>query len=584
MKRNSGKPNFKGRGTGKQKPQERQFKSGKVEVDIPRDDLNASDLNVSAKRYTSKRNDATWYAKNSQLLLDAGQLSFNFPTGVRIPFYQTSKVTEPRVVSPGICTFYFVPTVGQTLADNSPVNLAAKMQYANIRYANSGSAYGEPADLMMYYVACDSLYMFHQMCARAYGIMKLYTYDNRYYPQTIIEAMGLDFSDLEENLAQFRYFINKLAIQLQSFAVPNDISYFLRHSWLASGLYLDSDEGKAQTYMFMPAAYYKYVEVTSGPPKLELKTPYSADTVQGSTKLKLSNLVNFSEDLIRAILNSEYFGVTTGDIVKAFGRDNLFKISEISEDYVVLPVYNTEVLSQIENASVNCCSLQKLTGLDVTQSTVGGSSYLISSAILSSYPVNKLETHTFLYLLTNNLEFILNMHIPSPTPADVLVATRLRTMVKNSALKIDGGAYVEQQLAEYGSEVIVGAAVAYYDQRATSNPIQHVLWSGMGSHVGLNGNGNGYGGSGALFNALLQQFDWHPQLNIFTCDQNNTTMTTQQDIWLPDNTVVNYGDTRDLDNFALVQQATFKRMNETAMLSLFDSPRVASLTRTPYRK
>lgn len=563
----------------------KQFKSGEVEVDVPRADLNDADLNRSAKRYTSKRNDASWYARNAQLLMDAGQLSFNYPSGIRVPLYQTSKVTQPKFVSPGVMAFYYVPTVGPTISDSSPVNLAAKLQYANVRYANSGSAYGDPADLMMYYVAVDSLYMFHQMCARAYGLMRMYTYDNRFYPQAIINAMGLDFTNLEENLAQFRYFINKLAIQLQSFAVPNDISYFLRHSWLTSGLYLDGEGPKAQTYLFQPAAYYKYVEQTSGPAKLEMVTPYDGFSVIGSTKLKLNKLVEFADGLISAILNSEYFGVTTGDILKAFGRDNLFKISEISEDYVVLPVYNTEVLSQIENASVNSCTLKKLEGFNVTQSVVGGNSYLVSTAYLRSESIMPAAIYSKVWLLSNNTEFILNMHIPNPSPADVMVATRLRTMVKDSALEADGSKLaVFQRLSEYGSEVIIEAAVTYAPQFSDSVAYTTNTWTNLMVHTGTSGITTGYGGLGTDFTAALQQFDWHPQLNIYQGDVNGAQLTTAQPIWLPDANVVNIADTRDIDNFAIVQQATFKRMNETALLSLFDSPRVASLTRSPYRK
>lgn len=237
-----------------------------IEVNIDRDELNDADLNTKGRKYKSERNDASWYAKNEQLLKAAASFPYGYPMGTSLPpsIPKTGISISNDQNVPGICVLPYLPTIGKSESGSSPINLAAKLQYSNIRYANSGTTYGDPSDLMMYYLAIDSMYMFHQMCVRAFGTIRTYNYMNRYYPQAVVRAMGLDFDDLNSKITQFWGFINTFAVKLQSFAVPGDISYFVRHSWLTSGIYLDSNTSKAQTYLFQPVGYYQWVEVTSG--------------------------------------------------------------------------------------------------------------------------------------------------------------------------------------------------------------------------------------------------------------------------------------------------------------------------------
>lgn len=592
-----------------------------VEVDIDRDDINSADLREKSKKYRSQKNDASWYARNELLLKAAASFPYGYPMGTSLPPSQkkTGLTIQYDQNVPGIFVLPYIPTIGRSESGSSPINLAAKLQYSNIRYANSGTTYGDPSDLMMYYLAIDSMYMFHQMCVRAYGTIRTYNYMNRFYPQAVIRAMGLDFDDLNANITQFWGFINTFAVKLQSFAVPGDISYFVRHSWLTSGIYLDSNTSKAQTYIMQPIAYYKWTEVTSGPNKLTTVSPYNwqtgkkslVDQLTGSkaqselTLLKLSDLMTFADSLMNPVLESESFGLTTGAILKSYGSDNLMKVGQIDLNYQVVPAYNAEVLSQIENATLNMGvdvgnSLSKF---NITQSADVDDMFITAKPALVSFTDSNSASptyrHTAFCLATYPpVDKLINMHIDAPTPADIMVATRLMTFVDEAPTvspNATGSNYtLTANLSQFGSEIVVNPFLVTYnnDYQVGLSLVESAIEIPVLHFTLVSGNPNPVAASAAtdenVFSpleamGLVQQFDWHPAVYI--------ARGTNTDKGQP-GTTENYfsfaykycNDTRDIDTFMIVNEKDVALMNQCAMLSLFDSPRVAEFVKQPYKR
>lgn len=587
----------------------------KVEIDVDRDDINKADLikssnNGKKTRYRSEKNDVTWYVKNPELLNAAAQFPFGYPLGVDLPKSNTSSksIIQYDQTVPGIFVLPYVPTIGRSNDGASPVNLAAKIQYSNVRYANSGTTYGDPSDLMMYFLAIDSAYMFHQWMIRAYGVLRTYNYMNRYYPQAVIEAMGLDFDNLNANITQLWGYINTYGVKLQSFALPGDLSYVIRHSWLASGLYLDANSSKAQTYLFNPIMYYQWTEVTEGPNYLKAITMFtsSGDDVfpnvkTGQRKLTnigkktLNDLREFGDSLLKPILQSESFGLTTGALLKAYGMENLMKIAQIPEDYQVIPAYNAEVLSQIENATlftdVNFSS--SYSSFNITQSTAVDDMFITANpkltSMLYSWASGAAAIHAFSFHASTSLvnPTLLNMHVEKPMPADVMVATRLTALTGNPYVNPVGSGTnytMQADLQEFGSEIILNPYIITYQRfPGTTEPLtaQMVAYP-LGSSVIM---------VDALPDpvlqvlqesiAMAQQFDWHPSLCLGRASSTGSDVSSRGQ-----EAILNYTflyDTRDLDVFAIINADNLRLLNEVAMLSLFDSPRVAKLVSKPYR-
>lgn len=310
----------------------------------------------------SKYNDISWYSKNPSLLQDAGSFSFNTPNGVKIDkqsIFTNIDSDNPTLLFknnavPGIMAMYYVYGPGVSETSTSPANLAAQNIYSYVRYMNSGAKNYDQADLMMYLLAMDSIYVTWNYLKRAYGIMRKYSSYDRYLPKAMFTAMGLDFDDFVGNEADFRAFLNRTAAQISSFCVPGTMSLFLRHSWMTSNVFKDTDTNKYQSYMFVPAVYYTYSETTSqygGQLKSNQLAGFTVDAGDISL-LSFAEVRQILQKQLDAVGYSEDIGVMSGDILKAYGQDKLFKLSSIDPEYTVEPVYSPEVLDQIHNAVV----------------------------------------------------------------------------------------------------------------------------------------------------------------------------------------------------------------------------------------
>lgn len=380
----------------------------------------------------STDNDASWYNTLPELVRDAAKFPFSRPLGVPFNAKSDAPVSIDTTLSvhsiPGIMHIKWYPTIGNSSSSNSPINIVAREVYSFVRHANSGHSNYDAPDLMMYLMAMDSLYSWYSEAVRVYGCMMLYNANNRYYPKALIEGAGWDFSNVQENMAQLRWAINQFAYKLGSLAVPANMSYFTRHIWLNSGIYLDSNSSKAQTYMFQQVAFYKYNPTVESGFKSRLRF-----VKRPNDKLTVKDWVTKMNEFINPILASEDFNIMSGDILRAFGQDNLFTVAPISEDYVVIPTYSQEVLSQIQNLTImGYPDMLKSTGAGeyanivqrIDDSTWNPGLYQVLT-FCSLEAINKPKSPLAQSQIVTTMQKLVSMMSDDPSPDEVMVATRL---------------------------------------------------------------------------------------------------------------------------------------------------------------
>lgn len=327
---------------GKAKGQERKSLTDRKVMNS--DDFKRGECDYNAQ--TSKPNDWRWYAQNEQLLRDTASFPYSWPLGNKLNLGSYAPEVNKGSL-PGVMAIYTSSTFGWSDNPNSPVNVAARNIYSYVRHANSGHANYDAPDLMLYLCAMDSLYSYLAYLKRIYGVVNTYSYTNRYYPKAVVEAMHVDFDDIQANLADFRAFINMLAVKVGSMCIPASMSYMAKHMWMYSGLYTDSDQDKAQTYLFVPFGNYRY-ELVNDAGAL-VWHGFIGETTPLHTFETLRNTASYMLD---PILQSEDMNIMSGDILKAFGAANIYKVEGIGETYTVLPSYQPEVLDQIQNCTL----------------------------------------------------------------------------------------------------------------------------------------------------------------------------------------------------------------------------------------
>lgn len=293
-----------------------------------------------------KTNDPSWYNQDSSLARDSASIPFSYVVGNPVHLGNDG-IPWNR---PGIMKLYLTPTIGEASVPNSPINIAATANYSFIRHANSGHANYDAPDLMLYEIALASAYSYLNYLQRIYGLVTLYSTSNRYYPKALLQSDFVDFDDINNNLANFRYGINVFINKLAAFAVQGDMPYFKRQAFLYSNIYTQGDSAKSSLYYYTPYAFYQYALNTDGAGMLKLvlmATP--TDTVKYPKTVKY--LLDFANNLIDPILSSEDMGIMSGDILRAYGN-NILKVAPIPEYYPLVPVADLAVIEQMQNATV----------------------------------------------------------------------------------------------------------------------------------------------------------------------------------------------------------------------------------------
>lgn len=519
----------------------------------------------------SRDNDWRWYAQSPELIRDYASYPFGYPVGAPTDVKFTSDPTQVLCV-PGFMTLYFQPTIGYADQENSPINVAMRKFYTEVRKANSGATNYEAPDMMMYLVAMDSVFMYVAMVKRLYGLLIQATPLNRYYTKALVQAMGVNYSDVIKHIPDLRGFINLMCAKANALCVPNSLSYMARHSWMCEGLYLDSNTSKAQTYFYMPTDFYTLGQTTTEQPATNLVYKewipdlFLRSTASGwGTLNNFDSIVNMGWELLNVLIEDQAMNIMSGDILKAFGPEGVIRLVGIPDEYIVLPSYSPEVSSQIENATVFGA---KLADAQVTQDLGIGKGYItctpkvqIPLRTTGATTVTSAEGATGAIMNLLNSARFLNMHHDGVTPEEVMVATRLMNIpddiFTNPWVLINGQGSVkwitlQTKCHSIGSEVIVGAQFFRFSTASS----------------GAMGNLDGVPFYTFVPHSLAQTamwtvFDWAPfeyPMSVSYATSGSTATV---------NSVVPYDVVGDIDNYAILKAENLTNLSTVALLSEF---------------
>ena len=536
----------------------------------------SSDTNATVSR--SGHNDLAWYTKNLALLNNAANISYANPVGQQLS-RGTSLAPTFQQSFPGIAVYNLVPGPGIATGGTDPVNIAAKNIYSYIRQTNSGGKNYDPNDLMSYLLAVDEAYMLYFDAARILGVINLYNNENRYAPRTIVRALGWDYDDILSNLANFKYYINAFANKLNALPVPKLWPFYQRHAWMYGGIYADGTSSKAQLYAFAPviARYrddatgrlvaFTLTETSSDVVGARVTSPASARTVKS---FKIA-----TDKVFEHLINSQDVGTMGGDIKKAFGEGGLITASMVPDNYVIVPTYDEEVLSQFQNATIT----DGIYNVDITMDNSIDGGNVIYTPMISVKPksladYNGSSIGAVCSILPYQYDTIVNLNLNDPKPGDTIVATRLQCVAKRDKYKkLDAttNAWVGVESSEKitqadayaldiefcGTEVVSAMKIWYFASNKDGNWIaqsrdiagcQMVLQQSLSSFLSNMD--------------MLSKFKFHPIGHYAVYSQANNA----------DVKFVEGGAMIEIDNYAIIQHETLGNMHSVCLLSMFDVP------------
>lgn len=533
---------------------------------------------------TDASNDVSWYIPSEQLLKDVASFSYAYPLGARLNVGAYGADINNSSI-PGIMAIKTSITYGHATEMESPINVASRKMFTYIRHANSGRSNYDAPDLMIYIAAMDQAFAFLSWMRRLYGVMSTYNSQNRYYARAAVVANGADFDNLITNLANFRTYINTYALKIASMCIPSDLGFVNKHMWMFENIYVDKEIDKAQTYMFVPD-HSEWRQFALFEDAGALKNIFEFDGSEMGDPddcylfklLTLADIHHIGKNIIEPILDEQDFQIMSGDILKAYGADKVYKAYGITETYSVVPVYDSSVLDQIQNATL-IGKPQWDKGLNgfvypLVQSPSTTSPFLPNGNVYSApkfkhpygFGASLADAGANIWLCDRIVTFENN----SPTPQQMMEATRLCNIATSYNLEDD--TFVVETI---GSEVAQSACI--YQFMAVDDGEGWVLNARGPLHVGVtqvipfDSTTNiidptrikdELQSNHALVQAL-SQFSRHPMVALTSAVAD------------PVRDVVHYGVVNgmlfEIDNYTYVNKENLKMMSEQALLGQLKS-------------
>jgi hypothetical protein len=519
-------------------------------------------------------NDGKWYIPTDQTAKDIGSFSFNKPIGQKgVIRYGVSNVhgnQSGEVNTPGLAVIRLAHAIGVAHDDHDAVNVLAKNIYSYIRHANSGHSNYDAPDLIMYLMGSADAYSGYAWMCRLYGTLNLYNSKNRYLPKGLIRAMNVDFDDMIAHLNDLRTYINVVALRLSSLYIPDTMPYFTRRFWLYSNVYADSSDPKAQLYMFNPAYFWRFdaTAESTGSSLQPVFVDNTTATYNGApavTAITYSDLISIMNSLLDPLIGDEDIGIMAGDILKAYGPSHMLKVSQIPENYVVLPTYNEEVLSQIHNArfadhfwDLSSCRVVQNAAKTITEEKwidCGASNFSLGT-------LSKKFSH----------DMYLNMHTADVTPEQVLVSTRLQWDCSGEAIAQTYQTVSHEicRITTCGTEVPLTIAVYEFGIGTVPNYTpadlqrEQIVCDSLALQLTSPVTGTV---SGSLSNvwslACVSQFDWFPLIYALRVVDTGSSGTDNVDYMY----VIG-----DVDNYRIMTYEDIKNLHTGALFGMFAIP------------
>lgn len=512
-----------------------------------------------------RENDISWYNKYPQLVQDSAKINFFTPLGNKFSLIDQESTKFSRwlpteEVMPGIWNMHFVPSIGVSNDFGSQINVTARNIYTFIRSANSGHANYEANDLMMYVLAMDSIYSFYAWMLRVYGSAGMYSPVNKYLPEALFTAYGVDFQDVQNNLAKFRMYINMFGAKMGSLVVPAQTPYATRHQWLNLNMFYDASTSKGQIYLFTQEVFHRYNDQYN-----DQGTGLVAERLRKTTnKLTVDQIIAFGDALMKGIMSSEDAYIISGDILKAFGTNGIFKLGMIDEAFSVSPILSGEVLTQIQNATL--VPGINYSTLDITSNA--NSSLIVSNpsvhgAGMGTESESKMVLNPYHENLLNRKQVSLPMD--NPTPEQIMIATRLTasgsiTQIDPPAIPGSGspGTY-DILLDATGTEIIVDVDIITIDL-STSELVAYSISNFNIQTRSASASSLPLSTPTAL--AAISAFDYHPAIFVPII-----TGSINSDLSTSSTTSVTFYKDFVVQNYAYVSRYELQNMHEVALLS-----------------
>lgn len=287
-------------------------------------------------------NNAAMYFKDKQLAEMVTNFSFNQYLGS-----ERFDESYPELSVPNVLQIYLNPSPGWLDGNVSEgINAIALKMYTLLSANNAKTTTYGPQDLSTLVLAMGQLIAMSEHCRRILGCAYLYSIRNRFIPRGLIDALGVDSSDLFNSLAQYRIKFNTILNRMNAIPMVSNIEYFKKSYEIYRHVYTDTESPMCQYYVTIPRSTW-IVDEASYSGGTILKTV--SVTSRGVPKT-FDQLLGILDNMLAALMQSSTFNAIYSDILRLNKADWTFELC--SEGYTCMPEFNPMIQLQFMNATI----------------------------------------------------------------------------------------------------------------------------------------------------------------------------------------------------------------------------------------
>lgn len=365
------------------------------------------------------KQDPFWYAEDPQAILDMASINFLETVGDVLPESMADRV-------PGVLIVKYKPTVGSELHEIDGARTytakAADAYFEVLTQGYSAEVPFEAPDMLMATLAGESLYAAMIEGKRVYGLMKKYAQFNSYYARDVVLALGFDFDDWKENLANFRSEFNILVNEVnKTVAVPKDFAIGDRWEFLGSHVFSDSVDPEYGTAI----AWVSSGHLTYTPTLLDTGTCLTW-TSKPSGSMTVQQYMQYLNGLLGALKDSDVrsmFGATR----RVYSQDQLKTATPIDKDFEIDILHHDIVEAIMHNMiwpDAQCSGIKGFAHeVDSSNDNTNVALYQTSLGDICSYIVGEYNTSVGASTIRQPGSFLFDLYEHMYTPGNVLDMT-----------------------------------------------------------------------------------------------------------------------------------------------------------------
>jgi len=470
------------------------IQGGKIMATKPIEDKNSKE-DWKKKKRSKRLNHPEWYIGKYAPTL----VNLNYGTKKTGKCYQNGSAELPTFM-PNALTF-LTSMVYPTDEINSFKQAIATL-YTKLRAVNTGTTVYSVDDLIAYTLNVRAIRGLVAILHRLVQTAQMADIYDSQVPTTLIRGQILTNGSAAatiNNLPALRALGAQLDQQSRSM-LPLNLPIIDRTEWIYGNVFADSDDAKAQFYQFTTRRINLF-EITAT--NTYTRVNIDIDSVP--------DLLTVVAPILSSYLSTYISNVIAGDMIKAFGQSVIRPL--IGDWYAfspLKPVYDLDILQQIENANVLDWNA---TNVVFTPSWSGSQwSNAFPSAVTTWVNGVSIFDETprvgpFMTSLNTQSVYV-NSYKDVITPGDTLSSTRLKFMINGYTMSdLDHPTYITTAtIGTCGTEIIERQIITTSDTNELNVPAYYA-----------------YGVSDiAFYNApLLTHFDWHPMQflldNLYGC-------------------------------------------------------------------